>query len=349
MTDQPHRDGDRAAQPDVPLHDHADGDAGDDAVHPPVPATLSPPPRPRRRFPALVFSIGMFLLALLLMGVCSLLAFVVQDTLHEQFHLDTTEVEMSPLLLGLVNLVAISITCVVGALLTRRPWRELFPFRPMSGWLVVPVLLTLVGMSILSSEADNIVRTFLPMPEFVEDVYKGLVGNEEDALAAVWLLVLVAPLTEELLMRGLVLQTLLRRYSVATSIIISAILFASLHANPWQFVGPIAVGVLFAWWCVRSGSLWPGILGHALHNGSILASGVLGIEIVGYSVEPYDTPSFQPWWFDALGVVCLAAGLVLTVLVFRRQRELAGAAAVAGPAEAAGADVHREEPGDATL
>lgn len=346
MTDQPHHEGDSTAPPDVPPLDHADGDAGADADNPPVLETPSPPVRPRRRFPALVFSIGMFLLALLLMGVCSLLAFVVLDLIHERYHLDTTEFEMSPLILGLVNLVALSATCAVGALLTRRPWRELFPFRPFSGWLVIPMAMTAMGLAITASEADNILRMFLPMPGFVEEVYRGLVSDDEDALAAVWLLVLVAPLTEELLMRGLLLQTLLRRYSVATSIIISALLFALLHANPWQFAGPVAVGVLFGWWCVRTGSLWPGVLGHSAFNGMSLGAVLLGIDIVGFSVEPDDTPSLQPWWFDALGVVCLVLGLLLTVLVFRRQRALAGAAAADGPDEAAGVDVHREEPGE---
>ena len=38
-----------------------------------------------------------------------------------------------------------------------------------------------------------------------------------------------------------------------------------IHLNPWQFVPATLLGVLFAWFLLRTGSLVPCLVGHALH------------------------------------------------------------------------------------
>lgn len=135
------------------------------------------------------------------------------------------------------------------------------------------------------------------------------------------LLVLVAPLTEELLMRGVFLQGFLRRYSMKKAVFLSALLFAVFHLNPWQFAAALTTGVLFAWWRIRTASLWPGIFGHALNNGlGLITLDLLRLEIPGYT--PHEGPAvFQPIWFNTLGVVLLAAGLWLTARMLRSSQE----------------------------
>jgi len=126
--------------------------------------------------------------------------------------------------------------------------------------------------------------------------------------AFVRLVVIVAPLTEELLFRGLILRGLLRHYTTRTAIIASAVLFGVFHLNPWQFLGATVLGVLFAWIFVRTGSLYPCIFGHAFANGVPLIASVLKVDIVGFTSELTGV-EFQPLWFDALGLVLSAVGL----------------------------------------
>ncbi len=85
--------------------------------------------------------------------------------------------------------------------------------------------------------------------------------------------VIVAPLVEELLFRG-ILQTLVRSYVGRPwlGVLVCAGLFASVHANPehWPALFVLGVGLGYAY--EKSGSLWQAILVHALFNGTTVLS-----------------------------------------------------------------------------
>jgi membrane protease YdiL (CAAX protease family) len=74
-------------------------------------------------------------------------------------------------------------------------------------------------------------------------------------------------LFEELLFRGYIQRRLLRRWSPPVAILASSLLFAALHIGPreatFAFVLGLWLGVL-AWW---TGSIWPGVVCHAVGNG----------------------------------------------------------------------------------
>jgi hypothetical protein len=123
-------------------------------------------------------------------------------------------------------------------------------------------------------------------------------------------LVLVAPVTEELLCRGIMLRGLLGRYRPGVAIALSSMLFAFMHLNPWQTISAFALGLLFGWFYLRTGSLWPCIAGHAINNGIcvILVSAPFGWWPAP-SASDLQIVEFQPLWMDAAGAVLLLAGL----------------------------------------
>jgi uncharacterized protein len=86
-----------------------------------------------------------------------------------------------------------------------------------------------------------------------------------EAVAYALVLIFVAPLTEEPIFRGFVLTAWLRRGAVP-GLVMSALLFASIH---FQIVAllPIALlGVVFAFLVQRSGSLYSSMTAHACYN-----------------------------------------------------------------------------------
>jgi hypothetical protein len=172
---------------------------------------------------------------------------------------------------------------------------------------------TILGLGILLSEADNLLRSVLPPPAWLERMFVELTQGRRSLWGSVALLVVAAPLTEETLFRGLFLHGFLRRYSARRAILVSALLFAVFHLNPWQFLGALTAGVVFAWWVVRTGSLVPALTCHALNNSVPVIVSQLPVRITGYSGVPTGAVEFHPLWFDALGVTLAAVGLWLVV------------------------------------
>jgi membrane protease YdiL (CAAX protease family) len=80
--------------------------------------------------------------------------------------------------------------------------------------------------------------------------------------------VLIAPLAEELMFRGYLLNVWLARIGMWRAIIFSTLLFGLLHWQNTLFAIPL--GFVFALVYLRYDSLWPGIFLHALYN--LLAS-----------------------------------------------------------------------------
>jgi membrane protease YdiL (CAAX protease family) len=196
------------------------------------------------------------------------------------------------------------------------PFSATYPFTGIPGRLIAAVVLTVAGLSILLSEADNALRTVLPPPAWLTEFFEQLSNGQHGVWAGAFVLVIAAPVAEELVFRGLILHGLLARYRVPTAILGAAVLFGLAHFNPWQFLGAVVFGVVAGWWVLRTGSLVPGLLGHALNNGLPTLLEAAGLRIEGYTSGLTANGQFQPLWFDALGVVLLCAGLWLTWRAF---------------------------------
>ena len=87
-----------------------------------------------------------------------------------------------------------------------------------------------------------------------------------DIILAIIVLVIVAPIVEETLFRGFILQSFLARFGPKTASTISAVIFALMHFE-FQSIGKILVlGLILNWLFMRTKSIWPGIGFHVLNN-----------------------------------------------------------------------------------
>ena len=78
--------------------------------------------------------------------------------------------------------------------------------------------------------------------------------------------IVAAPITEELLFRGILLRGLARSMTPNAAIWLSAVLFAATHFQLVQFPGLVVVGLVLAWLAVRTGGLAAPIWAHAGFN-----------------------------------------------------------------------------------
>lgn len=82
-------------------------------------------------------------------------------------------------------------------------------------------------------------------------------------------MIVVAPVAEEIIFRGLVLTRLQRRFTNVISVAVSGVLFGLIHAAAGGLVlivGAAAMGIIFGIICVRTKSLLPAVAAHGAAN-----------------------------------------------------------------------------------
>ncbi|MBT3209013.1 MAG: CPBP family intramembrane metalloprotease [Bacteroidetes bacterium] len=104
----------------------------------------------------------------------------------------------------------------------------------------------------------------IPMPEFMEKIFLEL-ANQNGVFSFI-AIVIAAPVLEELIFRGIILDGLLKKYSPVKSIIISSLLFGIVHLNPWQFLGAFIFGIFSGWIYYRTNKLILTIIMHFANN-----------------------------------------------------------------------------------
>ena len=81
---------------------------------------------------------------------------------------------------------------------------------------------------------------------------------------------IAAPILEELIFRGIILDGLLKKYSPTKSILISSLIFGLIHLDRFQFVTALLMGIFIGWVYYRSRSLTLSIIIHALANLAVI-------------------------------------------------------------------------------
>jgi len=131
---------------------------------------------------------------------------------------------------------------------------------------IIP-LIVLVAIPLNLGIAGPLVE-LVPMNDFFRDMIREMM-REMASDQGLWMfmaLVIAAPILEELIFRGIMLDGLLRIYSPTKAVIVSSLLFGLIHLNPAQFVGGALVGGFMGWVYVHTRSVMATILIHAAFN-----------------------------------------------------------------------------------
>ena len=88
--------------------------------------------------------------------------------------------------------------------------------------------------------------------------------------------VVCAPIFEEFIFRGIILESTRHRFGVIAAWLISSLCFGLAHVMPSQILPTMIVGLVLGYVYIRSGSLFSGILLHALNNALAMLLLILG-------------------------------------------------------------------------
>jgi membrane protease YdiL (CAAX protease family) len=91
----------------------------------------------------------------------------------------------------------------------------------------------------------------------------------------VLIVVLLGPVVEEIVVRGVVLGALRQRLGRWAAIAVSAAMFAVLHASVWSMAPLMFLGLALGRLAVDRRSLWPAIGLHVLYNAAVIVPAFL--------------------------------------------------------------------------
>jgi len=188
---------------------------------------------------------------------------------------------------------------LIGQLPNRYPWL------PTLG-IVIAILLFSLGSGqlfyyALSLLNPSLVESLLNQKTFYSgsETFSPVLYN----LLMVFTFLVVAPVTEEFLFRGILLHRWTTKWGITPALIISSILFGLLHAN---IVGLFVFGLMMALLYIKTRTLIVPIICHSLNN---LAA--IGLELASRSsstTETVDTlTQLQRYWWVGIIYVALAA------------------------------------------
>lgn len=141
-----------------------------------------------------------------------------------------------------------------------------FGVRRTSGRWILIAIGAGVAAFVLKSLAIWVWIQFFGEGETVQAPYAvGGSGGLLSLILATAFLSLLTPLGEELLFRGVIANALLR-YGPIIGVVGSALLFAVAHGLNTVFPAALVVGLITAEIFRRSGSIWPAVIVHAVHN-----------------------------------------------------------------------------------
>jgi len=133
-----------------------------------------------------------------------------------------------------------------------------------------------LGAVVISSVIEYLSDRYLHTNLAQDSTTTMVLPHRADQLAlGVLTVAILAPLTEEVYFRGIVLGWMRRHWGMAWAVGLSSLLFGMMHlkwATPGGTSGMVAtaelvaMGVLLALVAVRTGSLWTSIITHAVNN-----------------------------------------------------------------------------------
>lgn len=150
--------------------------------------------------------------------------------------------------------------------------KELFPYKTFNFLVLIPVLLFLWAAHNLIGEVNVALEKALPPPSWFWELFNKIFDSDYGIYGAFMKVVIIAPIVEELIFRGVIMHGLMRNYSKFTAVFVSALMFALFHLNPWQFPATFILGILLGILMLRTRNIYLCILGHAINNGLVLFS-----------------------------------------------------------------------------
>ncbi len=169
--------------------------------------------------------------------------------------------------------------------------------------IIFPLML---GMMFISEGITSLIPISGPVFGKLYQYFSSAMDSiTSDPYSMVILTVIMAPIFEEIVFRGIIMKGMINgEVKPQKAIIISAVVFGLIHGNPWQFVGAVLLGCVLGNVYYRTKSLLNSMLLHGFNN-------LCSVLLITYS----KTESFADTLHLPVFVIALI-GLVVFIVFF---------------------------------
>lgn len=194
---------------------------------------------------------------------------------------------------------------------------ELFPVKLFNPLIFIPIAMFLWAAHNLLGVVNVWVDQQIPPPPWFWELFNKIFESDYGIYGAILKVVIIAPIVEELIFRGIIMHGLMRNYPKLVAIFFSGLLFALFHLNPWQFPATFVLGLLLGWVMIRTRNIFACIAGHAINNGLALLSVQYWEEINEFAF--YLMPKQDQ--LKSSGLIALLGLILIALLSFKREKK----------------------------
>jgi uncharacterized protein len=199
--------------------------------------------------------------------------------------LDPTDAGGPTLLLLVIAAQTLGLAGALAYLAARRrlSWRLLGPRRPRWRHVAIGLGVGVGGFVAVNLLIAGLLQIFGPVEPPEQQLLSDVTAGGLTTLFAVVAAVVMAPLVEEVVFRGVLFQGLKRRIGLWPGALVSGLLFAVVHVEvqqPLYSSAFVLLGLLFAWTMHRFGSLLVPIVAHAAFNAVSVGLTLLGARVL---------------------------------------------------------------------
>jgi|SRR5690554_61126 len=175
-------------------------------------------------------------------------------------------------MLVISGILTLGFSLLIPLIKGKSPFKYL-KFRAMSAWDTTLTIIMGVSFSIFLNCLLTFIRIDQVLPDHItEELMQMVTANSFMAFLAVGI---VAPIYEEVLVRGLVFTELKNTLRIWPALIIQGLIFGLMHGNMLQFVYTFPAGILLGYLFLKYRSIWAPIILHVAWNCTSLLMGML--------------------------------------------------------------------------
>ncbi|MGQ8335403.1 lysostaphin resistance A-like protein [Sunxiuqinia sp. A32] len=189
----------------------------------------------------------------------------------------------------------------------------LIPARWFNPLIFIPVILFLWAAHIFLAKINIAINEVIPPPVWFWELFNRVFESDYGIYGAFLKIVIIAPIFEEFIFRGIIMHGFMRNYPKIIAIFVSALFFALFHLNPWQFPATFLLGLLLGWVMVITRNIFACIIGHSINNLMVLLEIEYADRISEFSIYLIDEKSLLYLSYLVAGFSVVLIGILATL------------------------------------